>query len=157
MSTGSIPSRPTKYIMKNPERSKIEERPKTSEEIYQSNLEDLDYIKELTNFYTKKIEKDLSRSLGQTDLSIIEKAKLREIAEETIRQKLEELILISKNEIPSQKTISTRNEILYRWLWELYDIKRSDIPGEAFGNQILNIPEDFKEYLRRLRSDSHLV
>ena len=134
-----------------------ENKPRNFAEKAQNDLNDLERIKKWTNHYVQEAEENLENMLGQANLSTIEKAKLREIAENCFKQKLEEIILYHKGEMPADKMIDVQNEIVYRWLWEIYDIKRSDIPGRPFGNETLDVPEDFREYLRRLRGDSHLI
>lgn len=126
-------------------------------EIYDRNLNDPEYLEERFKFYISKAKKILESHFGQSDLTIIEQAKLKEITKACIRQKVEETILVLRREMPADKMIDVKNEIVYRWLWELYDIKRSDIPGLRYGNETLDVPEDFREYLRRLRNQSHLV
>lgn len=124
---------------------------------FEKMLSDPEHIKKRTEYYTKEAERILKNMFGQDNFSDIEKVKLREIAENTYRQGLEELILIQKKEMLAINGIDVRQEVVYRWLWELYGINRSDIPGESYGNETLNVPEDFREYLRRLRKDSHLI
>lgn len=128
-----------------------------SVEFYGAQLNDSDYIKKTTNHYVVKAEEDLEKMLGQTSLSDIEKIKLRKIAEQCVKQKIEEKILCLKGRMSRSNMIDIELETVYRWLWELYDIKKSDIPGRPYGNEILYVPEDFREYLRRLREDSHLI
>src|SRR3989339_1561865 len=131
-----------------------ESLPKTAIERYEGKLNDTDYLNKMSEAYNSDAKKILKSHFGQSDLTIIEQVKLKEIAKTCIRQKLEEIILALKKEMPANKMIDIRNEIVYRWLWELYDIKPSDIPGRRYGNETLDVPEDFREYLRRLRNDS---
>lgn len=126
-------------------------------EDYQRKLASPEHIKKRVDFYVAKSLRNLKSIFDQDNLSVIEVAKLRQIAEECVKQGLEETILTIKKEMPAQKMINVELEIVYRWLWDLYDIKKSDIPGEPFGNELLNVPEYFKETLRGLRGDSHLV
>jgi hypothetical protein len=124
---------------------------------WERKLADLEYIKKWTEYYMVEAQKYLEFIYGQENLSVIEKSKLRQIAEECVKQGLEEKILAIKKEMPANKMINVELEIVYRWLWELYDIKKTDIPGEPYGNEMYNVPEYFKEALRGLRGDSHLV
>jgi len=142
---------------KHQEEIKKEESVLSPKEFYEAKLNDPDHILEKTNFNAMVAEHILDSQFGQADLSNIEKAKLREISEGCVKQMLEETILFYEGKMSDNKIIDVSYEIVYRWLWELYDIKRSDLQGRPHGNETLDIPEDFKEYLRRLRANSHLI
>lgn len=99
----------------------------------------------------------LKEKFGIEDLTTIEGAHLRRIAEKVIEEQAEleserdRLLQTGDREGAWRANLATyddlNDEVVERWLLELYEINRKQIPG--------TIDEPFKEYLKRLREKSH--
>lgn len=115
-----------------------------------------DFKKEMS-FWMEASTLHLQNEFEIDKLTTIESVHLRDMTEQVIKEQAEQVT--KKDELQKEgdrkgawlADLSTYgdldDEIIERWLFELYGITRDQIPGEIDG--------PFKEYLRRLRENAH--
>lgn len=116
--------------------------------------------KEKTRAWKRAAESVLEQRYGILDMSNIEQAYLLEITGQVLEEQKETerrcMELLEKEEDAASQSAGLalfgeiEKEIAERWMWETLGIDRDRIPGGI-------IDDAFKEYVRRLRDEAHLM